>query len=424
MKPIKRYIVRIIFSGLIALNITGCIDSSSSSDLLPPSVSLYTPATNDTIIYGKREIIYDAYDDQGIAKVDLYVNNTYVSSFSTESGQTRPKVEWDVSSTLVGTKVSYYIIVYDLGGNGVKSEVKSNIVVLLTKDPPNVPYAIAVRKLTDNLINLSWKDTSKLVDGYEIYRAIGTADPAAFELFQVVGANIRNINDATISSDLIYYYKIRGFNSIGKSSFSTVINSLGSTGTSGLLPPSNLTGTAYGTKEVYLTWKNNTTNENYFIVERRQSSGSSFSSVGTKGPGATNHTDTSPGLYGDADFVYRIKVFTSSDSAVSQEVTVRTMPFDLNAPSNLTASIVDTPSVAQKLVRLTWNDNSNQETQNIVEIQEQGSSTWSELVTLPQDTKTYDHVPSLRGRTYTYRVRNSNQGYYSKYSNTVSIFFP
>ncbi len=424
MKLMKKYPVLLLFLIFIALNVTGCIDSSSSSDLLPPSVSLYIPATNDTVVVGKREIIYDAYDDQGIAKVDLYVNNSFVSSFAPESGQIRPKVEWSIDSALTGTKISYYILVYDLGGNSVKSDVKTNITVLLSKDPPYKPYNLAVRKLTDNMINLSWRDSSKLVSGYEIYRAIGTADPAAFQLFQTVGPNINNINDATVSTDIIYYYKIRGFNDIGKSAFSTVINSLGSTGTSGLLPPSNLTGTAYGTKEVYLTWKNNTTNENYFVIERRSSSGSSFSNVGTKGPGSTNHTDTSPGLFADADFIYRIKVFTSSDSAVSQEVTVRTMPFDLTAPSNLAASIVDTPTVAQKAVRLTWNDNSNQETQNIVEVQEQGSTVWAELVTLPQDTRTYDHVPSVKGRTYTYRVRNSHQGYYSKYSNTVSIFFP
>lgn len=401
--------------------ITGCVDPQSASDTIPPSVSLYAPATNDTLLYGKNVVIYDASDDQGIAYVELFENGVLKETFAPTQFQLRPEVLWNIDSNRVNQRLSYNIRVVDKGGNATVSAVKSNILVVITKDVPSAPFDLTVRTFS-NIINLSWKDTSKFVTGFEIYKSEGSIDN--FNLLQTVGPRVNNINDFVPSGGPIAYYRIRAVNNIGKSVFSSIINSLGSSSTTGLQPPSNVVGKAYGMRDVELTWVNSTSEANFFAIERRAQGSTSYSQLATLGPGSTFYRDQSSTLYGGGVFFYRIKIYSSTDSATSQDASVTTWDFDLATPTNLRGSISDTPSVSKLTVVLLWNDNSNQEELHNIERREAGTSAFVEIGTVPADVTTFSDNTVNRNRTYFYRVRNSRQGFFSRYSNEFQITTP
>jgi len=206
--------------------LTSCVEPLGGSDSIPPQVALYKPTSNDTIILGPQEIIYDASDDQGIAKVELYIDGLLSGSFPAENGN-RPAIKLNLdSATFVNKTFSYYIKVYDLGGNSSSSETKTKIAVVTSKSPPEAPYGLEIIEPEGaNDIILSWKDSSKLVDGYEIWLSEVNTDNASFFLYTTVSASTKLM--PIPKPPVINYYKIRAYNKIGKSNFSVIINSEG-----------------------------------------------------------------------------------------------------------------------------------------------------------------------------------------------------
>lgn len=415
MKKIGFYAILMASS----LFLVSCIEPVGGSDSIPPQVSVYKPATNDTIILGPQEIIYDAFDDQGIAKVELYVDGILSGSFNAENGN-KPKVTLNLdSATFVDKSFSYYLKVYDLGGNSSISDVKSKIAVVTSKSPPSAPYGLEIIEpegATD--IILSWKDTSKLVEGYEVWLSEVNTDNSSFYLFTTVSGSTRLLPLPKPSN--INYYKLKGYNKIGKSAFSTIINSEGGTG-SGVLGPSGLTATPWGTREVELTWTNRATNAIFLNVMRKSSSSSFWSSIATVAANRTSYTDNSGTLSAGATFFYKIRVIAQSDSGFSKEVSVTTWPFDLTPASNLVGVFADTPAVSKKMVKLTWKDNSNQEENNIVERKEGVGGVYQAIAILSQDMTAFDDTLIQKGKTYYYRIKLSRQSYISKPSNEVFV---
>jgi hypothetical protein len=405
-----------------SLFLTSCVEPLGGSDSIPPQIVVYKPTSNDTIILGPQEIIYDASDDQGIAKVELYIDGLLSGSFPAENGN-RPAVKLNLdSATFVNKTFSYYLKVYDLGGNTSNSDTKTKIAVVTSKSPPEPPFGLEIIEPEGSSdIILSWKDSSKLVDGYEIWLSEVNTDNASFFLYTTVSASTKLM--PIPKPPVINYYKIRAFNKLGKSSFSTIINSEGGSG-SGILGPASLTATAWGQKEVELNWTNRATNGVYLSVQRRAASSVLWSPIATLSASRTSYTDNSGTLSGGATFYYRVKVIAQTDSGASKEVSVITWPFDLIPASNLIAVFADTPAVAKRMVKLSFKDNSNQEEGNLIERKEGSGGTYQTIAILGSDITVFDDTLITKGRTYFYRVKLTRQGYISKPSNEVSVTVP
>lgn len=85
-----------------------------------------------------------------------------------------------------------------------------------------------------------------------------------------------------------------------------------------------------------------------------------------------------------------------------------------NAPSNLTAS-----AVSSSQINLAWSDNSSNEDNFRIERSTDGS-TWSSLTTLSANVISYSNTGLAPNARYYYRVRASNAGGNSAYSNTAN----
>ena len=102
---IKKFGLIVILS-IVTISFSSCLDIIGGGDSIPPQVSLYSPKSNDTIVLAPQEIIYDAFDDQGIAKVELYIDGVMQGSYPAENG-VRPKVTLNLdSATFINKKFS------------------------------------------------------------------------------------------------------------------------------------------------------------------------------------------------------------------------------------------------------------------------------------------------------------------------------
>ncbi len=397
------------------LFISGCVDTlNSPPDNSPPILNIYKPLSGDTIQVGINEIIYDAADDIGLKSFDLFIDSILVRNYSMNPDGSRPKIDLSFDENYIGKKISYYIVATDVNNKTTKSNLFTNILVLKINKPPISPSNLNVLKISDYIVNISWKDTSKYLSGFELWRKVGS--DGNYELRKKLLPNTFNTNDTISSLNQIYYYKIRSFNEIGYSEFSNEI-SYSPSGNSGnnVNPPSNLVVKALSTKSILINWQDNTNNENYFTIERKMES-TNFITVGIVSDNTTQFKDSTEGIFANTKYYYRVKVITATDSSVSNEVSVLTPSYDLIAPSNLEAE-----NFNSKTIKLNWQDNSNFETYTLIERKSNSNNNYEQIEKVKTDiVEYYDSTVSFN-QTYSYRVRITDGNYYSIYSNEVTI---
>jgi|Deesub1362A_J573_1020465.scaffolds.fasta_scaffold00134_3 subtilisin family serine protease len=109
-----------------------------------------------------------------------------------------------------------------------------------------------------------------------------------------------------------------------------------------LLIPTDLTAIAQSPTEVTLSWTDNATGEDGYILERRTTDGN-FSVIADLPPDTTTYTDTD--LYPLTTYIYRIKVYNNiSESFYSNEVSVTTPETEPKRGGGGGCSLVTGPS--------------------------------------------------------------------------------
>jgi len=246
---------------------------------------------------------------------------------------------------------------------------------------------------------------------YEIWRREGL--DGNFIKHLTAAGTTRNVNDENLTPGITYFYKIRGISKNGISDFSAVINSDGSSGSAELPAPGNLTASVKDFKVIVLTWKDNSTNENYFKVERRRT-WALFETAGYASANSESYTDSSYELTGGADYFYRIKAVSEKDSSWSNEVYVFMPPYMLKPPA-----IISLINSSSSKVTLKWKDNDQQWSDFIIERKINGGN-FSEAGLVTGSFNTFQDTVHP-GINYTYRIKAYDGIYSSEYSDEKSI---
>src|SRR5207247_2036113 len=112
---------------------------------------------------------------------------------------------------------------------------------------------------------------------------------------------------------------------------------------------------------------------------------------------------------------YRVRASnTGGDSAYSNTATATTLLSTPAAPSRATATAVSSTSIT-----VTWADQSTNEDTYRIE-RAMGAGAFSQVGTVAPNITTYTDTGLTAGTSYSYRVRASNTGGDSAYSNTAS----
>lgn len=377
-------------------------------------ITIFSPSSNDTISYKNQVVNYEVQKDLGFRFIELWIDDKYIQTFFPDKNGVNPIIIMNLNQTLINSKINFHLVYHDQNGNSIKSEVKEQVVVGEERVLPSTPYNVQVNWLSNTAVNLSWNDSTKGDLTYEIWRKINV-DGAIFVKHIVIEENNFNVNDFDVNADMVYYYKIKTVNKFGSSEFCPIVNTAGAGGSPNLAPPTNLTAIATGAKVVKLTWKDNSYNENFIKVERKSVYGLNFENVGILQSNSTAFTDSNKGLMPGLDYIYRIKIFSNSDSSWSGEIRVKTPPYTLMPP---TINTITNPSSKRTEVKFT--DNDLHYAGWVVERKE-GSGEFLYLGELDATKTTYVDYFVLPNKSYTYRIKAFDGTYSSAYSNEKSI---
>jgi hypothetical protein len=277
---------------------------------------------------------------------------------------------------------------------------------------PAAPSDLAATATTGQ-IALVWVNNATNATGNTIQRKTGVGGTWAD--IATVAPDDTDYADVGLSDGTAYYYRILAFNSAGVSAWSSEASA-----TTPTVPadPTNLAATA-STRQVGLTWMDQSINETGFSIERKIGGGS-YSQLTTVGANVTSYTDT--GLSDGTSYTYRVVAQNAAgNSGYSNEATATT-PSAPATPATPTA-LAATATTGQ--VSLAWVDNATNETGYSVERRIGTTGTWTEIATPAANATSYVNNTSITaGTTYYYRVRANNSGTYSAYSSEASATTP
>lgn len=261
----------------------------------------------------------------------------------------------------------------------------------------DAPSSLSATVDTAGSITLNWTDRSRDETGFEIWRhTYGTSE---YILYATVGQNITTYTDTKLTKGIQYYYKVRAYIA-GESSYSSFSNTA-STGVGLINPPSDLSYTYVSATKATLKWKDNSSDENGFQVERKIGIDGEWRVLYWASRNSTSYTVSN--LDPKVDYYFRVRAYTYSGNAssVSDEILVSTaLPI---APSNVSAL-----SVAASQVKITWQDNSDNEKGFRILRRPTTSSTFTALATVSSNTTAYVDNAVVYGKQYYYKVASYN----------------
>ncbi|MCR4399964.1 MAG: fibronectin type III domain-containing protein [Syntrophomonadaceae bacterium] len=303
------------------------------------------------------------------------------------------------------TTYYYRVRAYNAAGNSAYSNEASATTL---GEVPDAPSELAVTLLTSTSVRLTWTDNSDNEQGFKIERR---KSGGSWSQIATVGEDVERYTNTGLEKNTVYYYRVRAYNASGDSDYSEAVSI--DTGGSGGVPeaPDGLTATVLSATSVKLEWQDNSDRESGFKIERRESGGS-WTQIATVGRNV--ETYTASGLKRDTRYSFRVRAYNDSgNSDYSNEVSVTTTNVPA-APSSLAAT-----AQSSSQVRLTWKDNSGNESGFKIERRKAGGS-YSQVATVERNVEYYVLSGLEPDTLYSFRVRAYNADGNSEYSNEAS----
>lgn len=398
----------------VAMIFISCVEPlTDSSQSATPTIEIIKPVTGDSVMIGKNEVDYKAADGtggQGLSFYEVYVNDKFTKKYVQNDDGTNPKIYLEIDSTLLGSRIKYFIKVYNKAGKAKESKVQENIYV---KDkPPAAPSNLIIKKTSDYSATLLWNDNSNNEKGFELWRKDGGG--GTYRKIKTLPANTISTIDDGISPFVDYFYKVRAFNDTGPSDFSNEV------GTSSLPGGQwNLQAEAIGASLVILKWNDFAVNELGFKIERTNPYTNNWEVIDIAAPNQTEYEDSN--VQPSTAYKYRVAYFTSNSiSGYSNEASISTFYTDVEGPTNLTGYY-------SSGVILQWTNNDKLQIAKgtIIERKIGSDGKFNEISTIEADATTFNDSNVQSGKTYYYRVRQKLANrIYTSYSNTIYISIP
>lgn len=239
-------------------------------------------------------------------------------------------------------------------------------------------------------IQLVWDDLTDNETGFEIWRKTGSN--AVWELYETMGRNATNFTDENISLQDTYTYKVRA--KVNDNSIYSDFTNETTVWSTTISAPGDLTYEVVGQNQIKLAWKDTSMSEAGYRVERKLGLSGEWNTVAYLQPDTVSYNDK---WINNTDvYFYRIKIFDKSNSTnYSNEVMVTLKAPEV--PTNLQAEPISSTEI-----KLTWEDNSFNESGFIIEAMQ--FSSFREVGRVNANTTTFTHQNLTSGKTVTYRV--------------------
>ncbi len=275
--------------------------------------------------------------------------------------------------------------------------------VFISPVKPVAPGALTVTLRTTEAVSLQWTDLSDNEDGFRIeYRGAGTTGPWLPGAATAAGATTGTVAGLTAGTG--FEFRVLASNAGLLSAATGPVNAFT------LISPDQPAGEPYFLaasrvfhNSITLVWRDNATNETGFRLLRSTTPGG-VAFVRTTAPNATLFTDT--GLAVNTTYYYRIQAVNGTvDGDLSPQLTVATLSAASSpaAPSQFVHS-----DLTSSTVRVSWQDNSTNEENFIVDRSVSPYSTWTEAGRTGFNGTSLAVSGLLPNTAYALRVRAAN----------------
>jgi FtsP/CotA-like multicopper oxidase with cupredoxin domain len=299
--------------------------------------------------------------------------------------------------------------------------------------PPNAPTGLAytITGTGNNArVVLTWNDNSINETSFVIQKMdwLGNWSDVGTVLSPLNVDNTHGMKSFTVpgayNTALAYRYRVVARNTVGyglefpamSAQSASEVVTLGNPP----LAPTNLVATLQTGPQVRLTWRDNATNENGFIIER-STDGVNFTFLvnapARNNTGNATFTDTTVrNATTGMTYTYRVAAANvAGNSAFSNNAAMAVpLPGVPLTPTSLAGTLIAGPQI-----RLTWRDNANNETGFVVERSTDGAN-FTQVATAPAlsgtGTVTFTDTTIQKAATdlnYTYRVKAVNSSFSS-----------
>ena len=317
------------------------------------------------------------------------------------------------TSRIIGKIYTYRICT--TAPNGSADSTFSNETTAYTFPPPHHMNATL---LNNSGITLSWRYAPIIdIDYFAIYRKKSN-ESWSFEALDTVPAGIKPLNqdyptfyylDTTAQPGIKYNYRVSAYRKEGQnspqSSEATCIMGYK------LLAPSDLTATA-GTKDITLTWRDNSDNERNFILERRNGN-DDFAPFEIVPANTTTFKDNTVGS--GMSYTYRVRAAIENINSVYSNESKAVMIM-FTAPKILEISANRTGNI------LKWQDNTIDENFFTIYRADEGSGIFTAIATVGENIIIFQDTTAVMGKTYSYRLTADKlNGFPSRESNIATI---
>jgi hypothetical protein len=299
---------------------------------------------------------------------------------------------------------------------------------------PKAPKHLSAAGTSSSTIKLVWlgktkkvknkdEDEPNNVSSYLVERSLN--DSTGFQLIANLSADLESFSDSGLTAGTAYYYRVSAINCFGSSDFSNRAN-----GTPVCLltsvpnAPLNTAATLGSSTQINLTWTDNSSDEDKWVVERSTNATMGFAEIASLAANTTAYNNT--GLSGSTTYYYRVRAVNCFGPGSYSDIVSGTTPVMCSAPSVPNPPLNTAATAISALqINIAWRDNSGLETNWLVERSTSSGSGFTVIATLPPvpgfDTNTsYSDTGLSSGTTYYYRVRAVNCVGFSGYSAVVS----
>jgi formylglycine-generating enzyme required for sulfatase activity len=218
------------------------------------------------------------------------------------------------------TIYTYRILAFNGAGNSDYSNEASDTTNDIIGAIPAAPSNLVAEAASSTQINLGWADNSDNEDGFRIeYWTSIDVTHVPIE----VAAGVTSYQHTGLQPNTTYTYRVMAYNSAGNSAYSNEASA--TTPREPLAAPSNLRAEAVSSRQINLTWDDNSNNEDGFKVERKTGAGGVWSEIRQTIADITSYGNS--GLASNTTYYYRVLCFNAGgNSAYSNEASATTTP--------------------------------------------------------------------------------------------------
>ncbi|MBA4149074.1 MAG: fibronectin type III domain-containing protein [Verrucomicrobia bacterium] len=243
------------------------------------------------------------------------------------------------NSTGLTANTTYYYVVRasNAGGSSANSNQASATTL---QSPPAAPSGSSASAVSSSQINLSWTDNSANESNFIVARSTTSGGP--YTDIATLGANVTSYNNTGLSAGTTYYYVVRASNAGGASANSNQASAQ-------TLPPpptapSGLAATAIDSTQINLSWTDNSSNEDGFIIARSTTSGGPYTDIVSVVANTTSYSDL--GRTENTTYFYVVRAVNASGASGNSNQASAQTPLGVFILDNTIANVVGVWSTA------------------------------------------------------------------------------